>query len=70
MYCQVCTAVCWSLPRFTPLIHTLVIKEDALGGVGSSSMAAIAGLAHVTSLGLTVEPCTHVGVLADCGSLR
>lgn len=70
MYCQVPTAVFWSLLRFTPHLRTLVVKEDALGGVGSSSVAAIAGLSHLTSLGVTVEPGTDVGALADLSSLR
>jgi len=70
MFCQAPTAVLWSLQRYLPALQTLVIKEDALGGVGSSGVAALAGLSSLLSLGVTLEPGADVGVLGALGNLR
>lgn len=70
MYCQVPTSVVWALCRWLPLLSTLVVKEDALGGVGSSGVAAIAGLSHIVSLGVTVEGGADVSALGQTSSLR
>jgi hypothetical protein len=52
------------------MLFTLVVKEDALGGVGSSGVAAIAGLSHIVSLGVTVEAGADVSTLGHTSSLR
>jgi hypothetical protein len=70
LYCQVTTSVAFALCRWLPLLFTLVVKEDALGGVGSSGVAAIAGLSHIVSLGVTVEAGADVSTLGHTSSLR
>lgn len=70
MYCQVTTSVLWALQRCLPSLHTLVIKDDGLGGVGSSGLAVIASLTQLVMLGVTVAPGSDVGVLKDMDRLR
>jgi hypothetical protein len=70
MYCQVPPAALWVLHRVLPLLTSLVIKEDALGGLGSSGVAAVAILEHLVSLAVTLEQGADVAVLGQLGNLR
>lgn len=70
MYCQVPTSVLWGLRHFLPGLHTLVVKEDALGGIGSSGVAAIATLGRLRALAVTLEDGADVAVLGQLEDLR
>lgn len=70
MYCQVPPAALWVLHHVLPLLTSLVVKEDALGGLGSSGVAAVAILEHLVSLAITLEQSADVAVLGQLGSLR
>jgi hypothetical protein len=70
MYCQATTSVLWALTRCLPHLHTLVVKDDGLGGVGSSGLGAIVSLSHMVSLGVTLLPGSDVGPLKQLDSLR
>lgn len=60
----------WRLPAALPGLCSLVIKEPPLAGLGGSSLAAIAGLAQLTALAVTLQPGADVGVLAGLRGLR
>lgn len=70
MYCQVQPAALWVLHHVLPLLTSLVVKEDALGGLGSSGVAAVAILEHLVSLAITLEQGADVAMLGQLGSLR
>lgn len=70
MYCQVPVSLLWALHRRMPDLATLVVKEDGLGGVSSSGVAAVASLTQLVSLGVTVEPGADVSVLGRLNRLR
>lgn len=70
MFCQVPVSVLWALHRCMPDLATLVVKEDGLGGVSSSGLAAVSSLTQLVSLGVTVEPGGDVSVLGRLSKLR
>jgi hypothetical protein len=65
LHCQVPTALLWALKPCLPELNTLILKEDVLGGIGSSGVAAVAGLTRLQALGLTVAAGADVSMLGS-----
>ena len=51
----------WHISRALPSLSSLVVKEAPLAGVGSSGVAAVAGLRRLRVLGLIAAEAVMVG---------
>lgn len=70
LHCHISSGSLWYLTRAWPDLSSLVVREAPLAGIGTSGVAAVAGLSRLRVLGLTVEQHADVSSLGDLISLR